>query len=59
MFEEYDVDELRDELKNYYGTAAFAFGEGNNMGPMADLLNVYFLSDEEVIEEARNCGLID
>ena len=59
MFEEYDVDELRDELKNYYGTAAFAVGEGNNMGPMADLVNVDFLSDEEVIEEARNHGLID
>ena len=58
MFEEYDIDELRNQLKDYYGTAAFAFGEGNNMGPMADLLNVDFLSDEEVIEEARNCGLI-
>ena len=59
MFEEYDIDELRDQLKDYYGAAAFAFGEGNNMGPMADLLNVDFLSDEEVIEEARDCGLID
>ena len=59
MFEEYDVDELREELKNYYGTAAFAFGEGNNMGPMTDLLNVDLFSDEEVIEEAKSCGLID
>lgn len=59
MFEEYDIDELRNQLKDYYGTAAFAFGEGNNMGPMADLLSVDSLSGEEVIEEARNCGLID
>ena len=58
MFEEYDIDELRDQLKDYYGTAAFAFGEGNNMGPMADLVKVDSLSGEEVIEEARSCGFI-
>ena len=57
MFEEYDIDELRDQLKDYYGTAAFSMND--NMGPMADLLSVDSLSDDEVMEVARNCGFID
>ena len=57
MSEEYDIDELRDQLKDYYGTAAFSMND--NMGPMADLVKIDSLSADEVIEEARSCGFID
>ena len=57
MFEEYDIDELRDQLKDYYGTTAFSMND--NMGPMADLVKIDSLSDEEIIEEAKSCGFID
>ncbi|MCR5373543.1 MAG: hypothetical protein K6E41_08780 [Solobacterium sp.] len=47
--EEEDVEELREKLKDYYGTAMVSGF------PMAvfDLAEVDDLSDEEVIEQAR------
>ena len=52
---EYDVEQLRNRLKDYYGTAMF------NGFPMAviDLGKVDRMSDEEVIELAYEVGIID
>ena len=52
---EYDVEQLRNLLKDYYGTAMF------NGFPMAliDLSKVDRMSDEEVIELAYEVGIID
>ena len=49
-----DVDELRERLIDYYGTAMF------NGFPMAmfDLEKVKRMSDEEIIEEAYRVGII-
>ncbi len=51
----YNVEELRNLLKDYYGTAMF------NGFPMAviDLGKVDRMSDEEVIELAYEVGIID
>ena len=56
-----DIDELRDELRNYYGTAAVAMGNGDPFGcipPLTEMLNVDDLSDDEVIAEAKRLGII-
>ena len=52
---EYDVEQLRNLLKDYYGTAMF------NGFPMAviDLGKVERMSDEEVIELAYKVGIIE
>ena len=44
-----DVDRLRDDMKNYYGTAMF------NVSPVAvmDLARVEQASDQEIIEMAQ------
>lgn len=51
---DYDIDELRDKLLDYYGTAMGFY-------PVAvmDLARVENMSDEEVIEEAIKLGYID
>ncbi len=51
---DYDVDHIRDLLKDYYGTAMF------NGFPMAivDLGKVDRMSDEEVIIEAYKVGIL-
>ena len=57
----YDIDELREQLRCYYGTAAAVMGEGNPFGCIpaaAEMFNVEDLSDDEVIEEAERLGLI-
>ncbi len=56
-----DVDELREELRNYYGTAAVVMGEGDPFGfipPLAEMFNVDELNDDEVIAEAERLGII-
>ena len=51
---DYNVDHIRDLLKDYYGTAMF------NGFPMAivDLGKVDRMSDEEVIKEAIKIGIL-
>ena len=55
---EKDIESLREELKELYGTAAVSFGPGNNAGPLFDLFKADTLSDEEVLEEAERMGLL-
>ena len=52
---EYDVEQLRNLLKDYYGTSMF------NGFPMAviDLGKVDRMSDEEVIELAYKVGIVE
>ena len=57
----YDVDELREELRSYYGPAAVVVGQEDPFGGipvLSDLFDVDSLSDEEVIEEAERLGII-
>ena len=56
-----DINELRDELKDYYGTAAMVMGNGNPfecVPQLAEMFNVDDLSDDEVIAEAERLGII-
>nr|MBQ4456423.1 hypothetical protein [Clostridia bacterium] len=56
-----DIDELRDELRSYYGTAAVVMGNGDPFGfipPLAEMFDVESMSDDEVIAEAERIGLI-
>ena len=50
----YDIEELREALIDYYGTAMF------NASPLAifDLEKVKRMTDEEIIKEAIKVGLI-
>jgi len=49
----YDIEKIRAKLKDYYGTGMF------NASPLAmlDVDRVDLLSDDEVLEEARKCGI--
>ena len=49
----YDIERIRAKLKDYYGTGMF------NVSPLAmmDVDRVDLLSDDEVLEEARKCGI--
>ena len=58
IMEKKDIDALREQLKEVYGTAAVSFGLGNNAGPLTELFRVDGLSDEEVLEEAERMGLL-
>ena len=51
--EEENVESLREQLEDYYGTAMQEF-------PMAvtDLGRIGDMSDEEIVEEAKKAGLI-
>ena len=56
-----DVDELREQLKDYYGTAAIVLGDGNPfgcMGVLGEMLDIDDLSEEEVIKKASELGII-
>ena len=58
---DYDIDELRDRLRDYYGTAAVVLTEGEPFGfipPVAELFNVDELNDDEVFAEAVRMGII-
>ena len=48
-----DIDRLRRDLKDYYGTAMF------NASPMAvmDLSRIERASDMEIVEEAQKAGV--
>ena len=50
---EIDIDRLRRDMKDYYGTAMF------NASPMAvmDLSRIERASDMEIVEEAQKTGL--
>ena len=55
-----DIDDLREEIKDYYGTAATVIGGGNMFGcpgAMAELVNVDNMSDEEIIAKAEELGI--
>lgn len=54
MSDEFDVDELRKQLIEYYGTALF---NGNPVA-MFDLDEVNYMNDEEILEEARRLRFI-
>ena len=56
--EEKDIETLREELKELYGSAAVVFGPGNNAGPLFDLFKADSLNDEEVLEETERMGLL-
>ena len=49
-----DIDKLKDELKDYYGTAISSFG----VGPLIDMIKVDAMDDEEVVERAREAGIL-
>jgi len=49
--EEYDIERLRDDLIDYYGTASMIYCVA-----MADLVRVQSASDSELIEIAINNG---
>ncbi|MCR4634502.1 MAG: hypothetical protein K5648_10290 [Erysipelotrichaceae bacterium] len=56
-----DIDELRQQLKNYYGTAAAVMGRDDflmGLPAAAEVYNIDDLSDEEVLAEAERLGLI-
>ena len=62
-----DIEELRNQLRDYLGTAAFTMGEGDPFGsfppfgfvpPLAEMFEVDSMSDEEVIEEAERLGIL-
>ena len=54
MTNEFDIDEIRERLKDYYGTAMF---NGNPIA-MVDLEKIKYMSDEEIIEEASSIGIV-
>lgn len=51
---EYDVEELRRKLINYYGTAMIHIYPS----AMMELEEIYRLNDEEIIEKAHELGII-
>ncbi len=56
-----DIDELRQQIRNYYGTAAAVMGQDDFMMGLpaaAELYETDDLSDEEILAEAKRLGLI-
>ena len=56
-----DIDELREKLRSYYGTAAVVMEDSSPFGfipAVSELFSVDDLSDEEVIEKAKELGLV-
>lgn len=49
-----DIDVLREKIRDYYG---LAIGVIDNFGPIADMLSVDSLSDEEILELAEKIGI--
>ena len=53
------IEELREKLKDYYGTAATVLGNGNPfncLGAIGELVSIDDLSDEEVFQRAKELG---
>lgn len=48
-----DDDKLREDLEEYYGTAAF---NGSGPGAFGDLINVRNLTPGELVREAQDNG---
>ena len=55
MYDDIDIDELRETVKDELGTAAYA---GGGPAAFADMINVDNMSDEEVIQEAEKLGIL-
>ena len=56
-----NIDELKEKLKDYYGTAATIMGDGNPLNflpAFSEMINIDNLDDEEVIEKAKEIGLL-
>ncbi|MBO4919989.1 MAG: hypothetical protein J5365_07530 [Erysipelotrichaceae bacterium] len=56
-----DIEELREELRIYYGTAAIVMGDGDLFAfppALSEMANVDDLSDDEIIEAAERLGII-
>ena len=56
-----DIGELREELRNYYGTAATVMGDGDPFAflpALSEMTDVDDLSDDEVIEVSERLGII-
>ncbi|MBR4461035.1 MAG: hypothetical protein IKS51_00405 [Erysipelotrichaceae bacterium] len=56
-----DIEELREKLRHYYGTAAMVMGDGDPfhfMPAFCDMMRVDDLSEEEIIEKAERLGII-
>ncbi|MBQ1347634.1 MAG: hypothetical protein IIZ28_07415 [Erysipelotrichaceae bacterium] len=56
-----DIDELRQQIRNYYGAAAVVMGRDDPLMGFPAAAEVYDtddLSDEEVLAEAKRLGLI-
>lgn len=53
--DEVDIECLRQQLIDYYGTAIFSI---DGFGPLAKIEEIKSMSEEEIIEEARNAGLL-
>lgn len=48
-----DVDRLRDDLEDYYGSGAFS----GIPAMMMEVLDIQRMSDEEVVQKALNMGI--
>lgn len=60
-YDDLDIEELREQLRSYYGTAATVMGNGDPFGflpAFGEMMSVDGLSDEEVIKEAERLGII-
>ena len=59
---QYDIEALREELKDYYGTAVYVMSQvDEEVGlpyALAELVAVDNLTDEQVISLAKENGLI-
>ena len=53
--DQFDIDKIREDLIDYYGTAMF-FGIGPAAGDLAFIENA---TDEEIFEFAQQSGIID
>ena len=60
-YDDFDIEELRKQLRCYYGTAATVMGEGDPFGflpAFSEMMDVDDLSEDEVILEAERLGII-
>ena len=58
---EYNIEQLRDELKEYYGTAVYIYRGGDSKEHpfgLAELVAIDELNDEEILTVANENGMI-
>ena len=56
-----EIEMLREQLRDWYGTAAAVMDDGMPFGsfpPLMELAEVDAMSDEEILEKARSLGMI-